>query len=216
MIFSLHRRTYEYMVDPMGIYNSMMMGNAAAGSAGTNYQSSMPPVSYGLNGYEQSLKSNALGSGSNPQGITYSLSNGLESAADSNESPFNDYDDEFGNYYLRNKPSTTSATKKTHKVSSFASGSELRRRKSPSLRRSSADIMDESSTRQVEDKEQVDHEQGKALRRVRRQVYYSSGYNGQPNCHGFPLEINVKSRVKMDQMFPIYGNSQMKKCIRFE
>lgn len=49
--------------------------------------------------------------------------------------------------------------------------------------------------------------------RTKRQVYYQSGYNGKERCHGFPLEINVRSRVKMDRLFPIHGNSQIKKCI---
>jgi len=50
-------------------------------------------------------------------------------------------------------------------------------------------------------------------RRTKRQIYYQSGYNGHERCRGFPLEINVRSRIKPDQMFPIHGNSQIKKCI---
>lgn len=210
------------MVDPRGIYNSMMLGGgpnimAGAVAAANQYQSASPPASYSSNGYE---KANALASDLNDQSVVQGLSNGLETASDSSESPFNDYDDEFGNYYLRSKPAINSLTKKSHKLSSFASGSELSRRGLPSnMRRSSDDNLHgsvETGSRQADDTEQIDHHQTKVLRRVRRQVYYSSGYNGQPNCHGFPLEINVRSRVKMDQMFPIHGNSQMKKCIRFE
>lgn len=50
--------------------------------------------------------------------------------------------------------------------------------------------------------------------RAKRQVYYESGYDGQANCEGFPLEINVRSRIKLDQIFPIFGKSQMRKCVK--
>lgn len=49
--------------------------------------------------------------------------------------------------------------------------------------------------------------------RVKRQVYESS-YENEPPCYGFPLEVNVRSRIKFDQVFPIRGNSQFKKCIK--
>lgn len=53
-----------------------------------------------------------------------------------------------------------------------------------------------------------------ANKRVKRQAYETSSY--EPPCRGFPLEINIKSRIKFDQIFPIKGNSQIKKCVRFE
>ena len=67
-----------------------------------------------------------------------------------------------------------------------------------------------------DDEEQIDLDDQFATRRrrVKRQVYYKSGYNGSNKCHGFPLEVNVRSRIKMDQVFPIYGKSQMKKCVK--
>lgn len=161
-------------------------------------------------------------------------------------SKFIDYDDELGSYGHAKRPSKQQMTGKTvaspmggsaetkpeaetsnkdHKpLSIHASGSTkgLPRRKKAAirLRRSSSDYYNEyydnADNRQVDDKEQIDYEQNKALRRVRRQVYYSSGYNGQKDCQGFPLEINVRSRIKMDRLFPIHGNSQVKKCVRFE
>lgn len=168
----------------------------------------------------------------------YAMINGLDSYDE--DSPhdvpnFRDYDDELAGYsYAKQRsksaaaaPKSTrgssSATDKVHSKpsSSYSTGpaKDLRRRKSAvakGLRRAADDYYDNADNRQSDDKEQVDHEQGKALRRVRRQVYYSSGYNGQQNCQGFPLEINVRSRIKMDRLFPIHGNSQVKKCVRFE
>lgn len=53
-------------------------------------------------------------------------------------------------------------------------------------------------------------------RRMKRQVYYESGYDGNTNCEGFPLEINVRSRIKLDRIFPIHGKSQIKKCVKIK
>lgn len=45
---------------------------------------------------------------------------------------------------------------------------------------------------------------------------YSSSYAYEPPCYGFPLEINIRSRIKPEDVFPIKGNTQFKKCIKLE
>lgn len=50
-------------------------------------------------------------------------------------------------------------------------------------------------------------------------IGYESSYgeaDSDEPCFGFPLEINVKSRIKPEDVFPIRGKSQFKKCIKLE
>lgn len=48
--------------------------------------------------------------------------------------------------------------------------------------------------------------------RRKRQISYSSNY-GQP-CHGLPVQVNIKSRIKLNErIFPIFGRSQINKCV---
>lgn len=82
----------------------------------------------------------------------------------------------------------------------------------------------QSAASSINEDENYDHEDDaepwlhthdpRRLRRSKRQVYYESGYDGEANCEGFPLEVNIRSRVKLDRLFPIYGKSQIKKCVK--
>lgn len=66
----------------------------------------------------------------------------------------------------------------------------------------------------IDSEESVDHDNNglKSHARVKRQISYSSNYEGP--CEGFPLEVNIKSRLKLDSLFPIHGRSQLKKCLK--
>lgn len=116
---------------------------------------------------------------------------------------FNDFDDDVSNYYLRKQ------------VSSAANGLAL----NEALRRDGADVEEQHPVDWLllnGDEESIDHEDLPEVghhSRVKRQAYESS-YENEPPCYGFPLEINIKSRIKMDQIFPIHGKSQIKKCIK--
>lgn len=171
-------------MDPMSMYSSMgqMM-----------YPGPIPAYdpSGGYTGHESasaSLKSSVSGDSSS-SGATMN---------------FNDYDDEFGNYYMR----------KSGKRKHAFDMSDLHR---ADEQQSHANHHYEDKVTMLtpnEDEEQVDDDREMAHRRMKRQVYYQSGYDGEKNCHGFPLEINVRSRIKMDRLFPIHGKSQFRKCVK--
>lgn len=138
---------------------------------------------------------------------------------------FNDFDDESGNYYMgtsnkyriaygngidyRNLPCNNKIKLLKER---FAEG-----RQQYDMRLKRVDTHQKASIMSVEDEETFDDVNdigGQLHKRVKRQVYHQSSYENEEPCHGFPLEINVKSRIKMDQLFPIKGNSQFKKCIK--
>lgn len=128
---------------------------------------------------------------------------------------FNDFDDDSSNYYIRKVSHPMSAGKRKmqahYAAPAFAYGpaDEFGKRSDGGAQSDSG----EQASQQVDEKESVDAEMDKSAHsRVKRQVYMSSHEEGP--CHGFPLEINVKSRVKLDQIFPIHGKSQFKKCIK--
>ncbi|KAG9509283.1 hypothetical protein GZH46_02207, partial [Fragariocoptes setiger] len=72
---------------------------------------------------------------------------------------------------------------------------------------------DVSRLERAQEYHQADHDRQQANRRSG--YSYTSG-NYETPCVGFPLEINIRSRIIPDQLFPIHGNSQMKKCIPLE
>lgn len=102
---------------------------------------------------------------------------------------FTDFDDDSGSYYLAKLP--TSSRRKLAKYYMLQRSDQVHKATSNQL------LVAKSDT--------------KSKLRKKRQVSYTSGY--ERPCHGFPLEINVKSRIKMDQVFPIFGRSQIKKCV---
>ena len=136
---------------------------------------------------------------------------------------FNDYDDESGNYYMRR------AAARRRKLAQADFGADLQRADLPTSQQQQQQQQQKVSAMAIgkqtmllppDEDEQIDHGDQETAsgaggyRRVKRQVYYQSGYNGERLCHGFPLEINVRSRIKMEQVFPIHGKSQFKKCIK--
>lgn len=161
--------------------------------------------------YSQMMYSQAMPTYDNLKSSKNSYTDATMSASKGNN--FNDYDDESGNYYIGK-----SSTKQRQLLTASDLTDEFnhlqKRTDKLLLGGSSADetmlIPDDG------DEEQVDHEEQPqfARRRAKRQVYYQSGYDGEQQCYGFPLEINVRSRIKMDQIFPIHGRSQFKKCIK--
>jgi len=120
-----------------------------------------------------------------------------QAASSSSANSFNDFDDDLGSYYLRK---------------SASGGQKWSRASGEQVRRSSASPEPANWIRPAEDKETLDSDDS-PNRRVKRQAYESS-YENEAPCYGFPLEINVRSRIKFDQVFPIKGKSQFKKCIK--
>lgn len=121
---------------------------------------------------------------------------------------FTDYDDDYGNYYLRKSgPPVGNAYKRN-----FLKGNQMHRLDGGSAENSKASKA--VAWLMSVEPEAVDGADDQSHKRVKRQVNYESSYEKEPPCYGFPLEINVKSRIKMDQIFPIYGNSQFKKCVK--
>lgn len=198
----IYSPTYEYMsVDPMSsMYSSPMM---YAGS--------------GPHGSSSSYKSSLGTSGDS----TSSSAAGGHSAVD--------YDDDAGSYYMRK-----AAAARRNKLSLGDYPYEYNLQRNDDQHDQHDDGEDESEQHdletsasneeeasveapQVNEDESYDHEdETVARRRVKRQVYYQSGYNGETKCDGFPLEVNVRSRIKLDRIFPIHGKSQMKKCIKIK
>lgn len=119
-----------------------------------------------------------------------------QSSSDDSSINFTDFDDEFGSYYLGGK-SRKSAKAYPRMYDRIDNNERLKSKMS------------------FEEVESVDAVDKRELHRQKRQVYESS-YEHEPPCFGFPLEINVRSRIKLDQMFPIQGKSQFKKCVKLE
>lgn len=138
------------------------------------------------------------------QAYSGSKQSSQDSSSGSSLNPINftDYDDEFGNYYLGKAGS--------HMVNSY-SNRKLSKRNQLESGSSKAVAWLMSAV-----PEAVDGADDQTNKRVKRQAggYYESSYEKEPPCYGFPLEVNIKSRIKMDQVFPIFGNSQYKKCIK--
>lgn len=178
------------MLDPSSLYESMMLyGHGGAFTGFDHYGDTKHAIS----------EASSMGSFSQPTN-------------------FNDFDDESGNYYLRKSLTQRSEGNKwpaaghNQQQQQTQPQSESQSTQNNSNRRSSSHSL-------VATKEQEalldDVDDELPLKRVKRQISYSSGYEKGKPCHGFPLEINVRSRIKMDQLFPIHGNSQMKKCVKF-
>lgn len=146
---------------------------------------------------------------------------------------FNDYDDETGAYYLARLPSALrgsrdlakyytllqradkeSSSSDEHDASEHDSLDRSESQTSP-LEQAAQDLLEELQDLQEQqnhESDQADHDDGLKVR-TKRQVSYSSNYE-QP-CEGFPLEVNINSRVKLNErIFPIFGKSQIKKCVK--
>lgn len=203
------------MMDPMGMYGPMMAASgrkAYGGYAG---------------GYGSMMKHSMSGGASDPA---------VESAL--NSADFNDFDDDSSNYYTRKSSSipkrkhmslgaafggayggsgafSSRSDGRAHQIGPLSSDS---RPKSDQTKSSSSSASAGSQVSILDEKESIDetdrNERSSQLR-VKRQINYQSGYEGHEEpCYGFPLEVNVKSRIKLDGIFPIHGKSQHKKCIK--
>lgn len=173
---------------------------------------------------------------SNDAADSTSSSSSSQSAASPGSHSGVDYDDDAGNYYMKK---AAAARRNKLSANEYAYDFNLHRNDQNShhddgdndkqsendTRGQQHDLAVSSSNTEEEDieapmpndDESYDHEDDDAPHnRVKRQVYYESGYDGNANCEGFPLEINVRSRIKLDRIFPIHGKSQMKKCIKFK
>lgn len=161
-----------------------------------------------------SMMHNGLYDASRVQSNSYKQMSQDSSATSLNPIDFTDYDDDFGNYYLRKASN--------HMGNSYGSGSNNNNNNSNNKRLSKRARSDAENSKASKAlawlmsavPEAVDGADDQSHKRVKRQVNYESSYEKEPPCYGFPLEVNIKSRIKMDQVFPIYGNSQYKKCIK--
>ena len=172
-------------MDPVSMYSSMMLANGAPGSydsysAGVMHSSKL--ASHGSSSSSDSSASSSSSSSSSSPSSPSSSSSAID---------FTDYDDDFGNYYMRKAASGM-----------MQMGSIYR-----------ADKREELMSKDERESLHDDSDSGVPNKRVKRQAYESS-YQNEPPCYGFPLEINVKSRIKLGQIFPIHGKSQFKKCIK--
>lgn len=200
------------MVDPSSIYNSMMLSD--------------DKQSYDSSGHYNKFKSNNYKNSNNNVKNNYqskhhsqlnypkaqSAYTGNPASSAMSMINFTDYDDEAGNYYLKNgqkqQQQPRSASSNKVRYVNYSKGVHKR-----SDTQNGATI---SSAMQTSEQESLfdDGDLTRHHTRVKRQVYHSSSYENEPPCYGFPLEVNIKSRIKMDQLFPIHGNSQFKKCIK--
>lgn len=188
------------MSDPMSMYG-------AAAAAMMYPQAAMP-----------------AGFGGSLSGVKSSVQTDSDSTSSSAGVNFNDYDDDFGNYYMRRSRAAAAQAAKRRRLAASPeveadvdiTDHQLKKRRDEEALAGPLQTMLLPS----EDEERVDNDAPSQLEhrkhhlRTKRQVYYQSGYDGERQCHGFPLEINVRSRIKMDQVFPIHGKSQFKKCIK--
>lgn len=190
------------MMDPgMGLY-----GSAAAMSAKGHYSAA-------------EMKHSLVGSGGDSSG---------ESSVGMNNANFNDFDDDSSNYYTR-KASLSSAAasmggkrKMAFAAPAFPYGFDEFSSRSddgldPKHTVGSRHEMHDDSVSTIDEKESIDETQRNEITghlRVKRQIYMSSHEEQEGPCYGFPLEVNVKSRIKLDRIFPIHGKSQYKKCIK--
>lgn len=124
---------------------------------------------------------------------------------------FNDFDDDSTNYYARKASSSSSSSSSASKRRAQAAAAAAAAQAYAAY---GADEFARRSddTQNVPAKSETNKGSESHMARVKRQVY-SSSYEEGP-CYGFPLEVNVKSRIKLDQIFPIHGKSQFKKCIK--
>lgn len=154
-----------------------------------------------------SMMHNGLYAGSRVHSNTYKQMSQDSSGTSLNPVDFTDYDDEFGNYYLRKASN--------HMGNSYSNNNGNKRlSKRAQLEAESSKASKALAWLMSAVPEAVDGADDQSHKRVKRQVNYESSYEKEPPCYGFPLEVNIKSRIKMDQIFPIYGNSQYKKCIK--
>lgn len=217
----------------MSMYGSMMMAGADSNQhTPTNHHGYQQQPSSGLNDYYKHFHGyNGGGSNSGEGGGS-----------------FTDYDDEFGNYYMRSAASkmrklytpmqntgvdsrSTSSSYQRYpqhqsqqKHQPFANSFPFKRNDDEFKNNSKVDddsglIMSTEEQEAIDDdseKDQIIHKRFKRQTLVaeQRNYQYQSGYSREPPCYGFPLEVNVKSRIKLDRIFPIYGNSQFKKCVK--
>lgn len=191
-------------MDPMSLYGPMMVANhlpaMAAGYGGA--------PEYGM-----------------PSMISKQSAYDSPSVAGTQTINFTDYDDDSSNYYVGKRAlhqgmsaSGRVYSKKyspayQHALQSIyptlAYGMQSRIDRSPSSVVQDLKVSPEEQESLINDSE----DSSSAHLRVRRQAYESS-YENEPPCYGFPLEVNIKSRIKLDQVFPIHGKSQYKKCIK--
>lgn len=154
---------------------------------------------------------------------------------------FNDYDDETGAYYLARLPSALRGSRDLAKYytllqrvdneqlsSSETSNSDDEEDEESALNRDESklnpminvaiarkflDDLQESEQANEDNADLDDKHRFEPKVRTKRQISYNSNYE-QP-CEGFPLEVNIKSRVKLNErIFPIFGKSQIKKCVK--
>lgn len=176
------------MTDPMSVYSGMMMANQY-------------PSQYGGSKY-YSGRETSKETTTNDNQDDKEQSNSAVSYVN-----FNDFDDESGGTYAVSSGKTASPKKYYDQYQDRVM--RLRSRRSDASEKGARVWI-----LPVEEQESLDNDGGQRHRRVKRQVHYQSGYEREPPCYGFPLEVNIRSRIKMDQLFPIQGNSQYKKCIK--
>lgn len=187
-------------MDPSSLYGSMLLSSANHDSSG--YLDKTNSNSNNYNNNNNVYKQNQ------PKQATYS---GDSSGSALGTINFTDYDDESGNYYMKNgrqqnqqqQSSSNDQKRYINHSNTIFKRTDLQ---TPSSLPSAMPTEEEESLFNDDDNNDKGH------LRVKRQVYHQSTYEGP--CYGFPLEINIKSRVKMDRLFPIHGNSQYKKCIK--
>lgn len=209
-------------MDPYSIYGSMLMGgshsqaNPSAQQAYIEHQ----PIYGDTSMHKYAADSHsAYGSGGGGDSSASGSSSSTHAAANyPSQINFTDYDDEFGSYYVGKRRAEGGPLDRSASVTMQRADIDNRVRDNQAAAK--AWIM---STDEQESLDPASDVQGsrsahpQAIHtRNKRQVYYKSGYDGNKPCHGFPLEINVRSRIKLDQVFPIYGNSQMKKCVKLQ
>lgn len=123
---------------------------------------------------------------------------------------FTDFDDDSGSYYLTKLPMPNGKTKLANYLMLHRADFK---RSSSTHPYDTDDDVELASMSRADDDESVDQDEKLNKRRVKRQISYTSNY--RKPCFGFPLEINIRSRIKPEDVFPIYGRSQIKKCIDF-
>lgn len=186
------------MMDPMSMYGSMM----GAGAMPAHHQHPQMPSSATM-----------------PYSADYgSPSSGYSKSPEANSINFTDYDDDFGNYYMR----AAGSNKRSKMIAahpSYVDGQQQQLQQAHFKKRSDSDSKNGDWILPTKEQEELDSgssvdEMASNKRSKRQAPYYESSYEKEPPCFGFPLEVNVKSRIKLDQVFPIHGNSQLKKCVK--
>lgn len=151
----------------------------------------------------------------NPTSVS-SLSLGYDE--DRKKQKFNDFDDESSNYYL-----SAAASENNYNLDY----KPIQRAEHQVLDQEGelSDDLDEDDTIAPIKNTSLEHEDRSLVHLIRRKrqapMQYQSGYYSQTSayeepCHGFPLEINIRSRIKPEDVFPIRGKSQLKKCIKLK